>query len=98
MTKETEFNFNTQWQELWMKPMKAYFETMSGQVFDMMMAQWMQRAREENPIKTSQELYDLWLNSCHDIYQKMLKSEPYQKAFNDWMQGMTNLMNANSAK
>src|SRR5438445_7066254 len=115
---KNQFDFNTNWYEVWMKQTKEFFDgsasnltelftpnaqfkpedqlnqmnawlntlkeqwkftqpneqqkahekywqamsTMCMQASDLMVKQWLQRAKEDKPIKNVRELYELWLN------------------------------------
>lgn len=138
MAKDNEFDFNTNWYELWMKQSKNFFETanenlkdmfekskyvnpedhlkqinqwlemlknqwqfiqfteeqkryqsqwmeMCSDASDLMLKQWIKRAQEDNPVKNIRELYELWLNCCHEIYQKLLQSKAYQEPYGEFM-------------
>lgn len=70
------------------KVYQTYWKTMSkmcSDASDMMVEQWIKRSQEKNPIKTVHELYELWLNCCHEIYQKSVKSKAYQDAYGEFM-------------
>lgn len=63
--------------------MKMYNESAS-----MMMEQWKQRYQEQNPIKDTRELYELWLDCCNEVYQKNMKSNVYQQNFAEVINAM----------
>ena len=50
-----------------------------------MMREWIKRTNDNNPVKNIQELYDLWLNACHEMYQDLLKSKNYQATYSEFM-------------
>jgi hypothetical protein len=52
---------------------------------DMMLQQWTQRSKENNPIKNIRELYELWLACCNEIYTKAMHSKSYQEAYGEFM-------------
>ena len=142
MQNTNQFDFNTNWYDLWMKQSKQFFETANDNLQDMftknkfvkpednlqqinvwldklksqwennqltdeqkpfeaywkmmskmcsdatelMLNQWIKRSQEDNPIKTIRELYELWLSSCHEVYQKSLQSKAFQDAYNEFTQ------------
>ncbi|OGT59482.1 MAG: hypothetical protein A3F14_02960 [Gammaproteobacteria bacterium RIFCSPHIGHO2_12_FULL_43_28] len=143
MTKEQgQFDFNTNWYELWMNQSNQFFETANDKLKDLfgknkfvnpedhlqqinewmeklksqwegnrltpdqrafesywktmskmcsdatelMLNQWIKRSREDNPIKTVRELYELWLSSCNEVYQRSLQSKAFQDAYGEFMQ------------
>jgi hypothetical protein len=58
---------------------------MSSDAGDLMLAQWIKRTQDQNPVTSVRELYDLWLNSCHQVYQKSLQSKAYQDVYGEFM-------------
>ena|SRR3990167_10455630 len=67
---------------------QAYWRMMARMCNDasaLLLDQWMQRSREDNPIKTIRELYELWLSCCHDVYQRSVRSKNYQDMYGDLM-------------
>lgn len=60
---------------------------MCSDASDMMVEQWIKRSHEENPVKSIRELYELWLNCCHEVYQKSLQSKAYQDVYGELMNG-----------
>ncbi len=52
---------------------------------DMLMQQWMLRTKEKQPIHSMRELYELWLNCCHEVYTKAMHSKSYQEAYGEFM-------------
>lgn len=69
-----------QFQEYWELMAKLYTEASQT-----MMDAWIKRTRENDPITNIRELYELWLDSCHQVYQKALKSKAYQDIYAEWM-------------
>lgn len=55
---------------------------------DMMVEQWLKRSQQQNPVKDMRELYELWLNCCHEMYQKSLQSKNMQEAYGNMMNAM----------
>jgi len=65
-----------------------YFKIMTNmyqEAADLMLLEWIKRSRESNPVKSIQELYELWLASCFEIYQKSIQSKSYQETYGDFM-------------
>ena len=52
---------------------------------DKMLKQWIQRYKQDKPIHSVRELYELWLNCCHEIYSDAIHSKSYQEAYGDFM-------------
>jgi len=67
---------------------QSYWKMMtqlSDDAFNLMMQQWKKRNEESKPIKNIQELYELWLNCCREVYQKSLQAHSVQEAYTDFM-------------
>lgn len=58
---------------------------MCHEASDHMLEQWLKRAREGHPIKSLRELYDLWLECCHEVFERHLQTKAYQDAYGDLM-------------
>lgn len=58
---------------------------MYNEAAELMMKQWNSRLHEDKPIKNMHELYELWLQSCNEIYQKTIHSSDYQRSYQDWV-------------
>lgn len=58
---------------------------------DLMVTTWLNRAKEDNPVKSTQELYQLWLNNCQDMYQKSWAETNAPDAYKQWI----NMFNVN---
>lgn len=92
----------TQWQfmELNHEQQKIYsnywkiIEKMCNEASELMLKQWIQRAHDDNPIKDSRDLYELWLSCCQEIYAKSMHSESYRKAYGEMMNSMLNYWKA----
>jgi hypothetical protein len=73
------------------KEQKAYQEywimmtKMCNEASDLMLKEWIKRSHDNNPIKSIRELYELWLECCHEVYQKSLQSKTYQDAYAEFM-------------
>jgi hypothetical protein len=67
---------------------QTYWQLMSEiyiQACDLMLKEWMNRTKENNPIKDTHDLYELWLNCCHEEYKKAMHTDEFQKVFVDSM-------------
>ncbi|RDI40080.1 poly(R)-hydroxyalkanoic acid synthase subunit PhaE [Aquicella lusitana] len=64
----------------WMMISRMYNEAL-----DMTVNRWINRSRENNPVKNVRELYDLWLTCCHEVYQQSLMTKTYQEAYGEFM-------------
>lgn len=58
---------------------------MCSEASDRMVDEWMKRAKKKDPVKNIHELYELWLNCCHEVYQQSTNTASYQKAYGDMM-------------
>jgi len=70
------------------KAQEKYWKEMSSmcmEAADLMVKQWMQRAKEHNPVKNVRELYELWLNCCNEVYAKAMHTKSYQDAYGEFM-------------
>lgn len=68
------------YQEYWKMMAKMYSDAS-----DMMLQEWIKRSHHDNAIKNIRELYELWIQCCHSVYQKSLQSNAYQEAYGDFM-------------
>jgi hypothetical protein len=59
---------------------------MFNEAAEQMLQKWAERQHNNDSIKNVHDLYELWLNCCHEVYQKSLKTSSYQETY-------TNLMN-----
>lgn len=84
LKKQWQFNHLDEHQKAFENYWKAMIK-MSFDASDMMMEQWKKRMDTDNPVKNVRELYDLWLNCCHEIYQKGMQSKSYQDAYGEFM-------------
>ena len=85
-------SLKAQWQSTQLttdqKAYEAYWKMMSKmymEATDLMLAQWIKRTQDHQPVTSIRELYDLWLNSCHQVYQKSLQSKSYQDVYGELM-------------
>lgn len=46
---------------------------------------WKRRAKQNKPITSVQEFYDLWLQCGHEAYNKALRSDTFQNMYCDMM-------------
>jgi 5-methylcytosine-specific restriction endonuclease McrBC GTP-binding regulatory subunit McrB len=70
------------------KPFEQYWKTMaelSSQASELMLKEWIKRTKEDKPISNVHELYELWLNCCHEVYAKAIRSPDYQALYGDFM-------------
>jgi hypothetical protein len=70
------------------KSYENYLKMMSkmcSDATDQMMQLWLARSNEKKPVHSIRELYELWLNCCHDVYAKGMHSKSYQQAYGDLM-------------
>lgn len=70
------------------KAMQTYWKNMTKMCLDAsdkMLEEWIKRSREKDPVKSVRELYEIWLNCCHEVYQKSLQSKTYQDAYGEFM-------------
>jgi hypothetical protein len=66
----------------------AYWQALNDmykEASNMMRDQWLARARNNDPIKNVRELYELWLNCCHDVYQNAMKTKNFQDMYAEFM-------------
>jgi hypothetical protein len=57
---------------------------------DMLVQQWTQRTKENNPVQNTHDLYSLWLQCCNTIYKQAMHSHSYQEAYGDMMNATIN--------
>jgi hypothetical protein len=65
-----------------------YFKSVSTMCIDasnMMVQKWIERYKENRPIKNNRELYELWLESCHEVYQAAMHEKTFQIMYGDFM-------------
>lgn len=81
-----------QWRFSQLNEQQRVFETywqatnkMYSEACDLMLAQWIQRSHEDNPVKNIRDLYELWLNCCQEIYKKSMSSKDFQQTYGDYM-------------
>lgn len=58
---------------------------MCNDASDLMVEQWIKRSREKHPVQNIRELYELWLNCCHEIFQRTMQTDAYQEAYGQFM-------------
>lgn len=81
-----------QWQFLQLSEQQRIYENywknmtkMSNEAIDMMLHEWIKRTKENNPVKNTRELYELWLECCNNIYHKAIHSKSYQETYGELM-------------
>lgn len=84
LKQQWEFSRLTQEQQAYAEYWKKMLE-MSKEASDQMLAEWIKRSKEGKPVQDVHELYELWLKSCHDIYQKSMQTKSYQEAYGEFM-------------
>lgn len=50
-----------------------------------MMDVWLMRSKNNNPVSSIQELYQVWLKSCQEVFEKSIASANYQAMYGEWM-------------
>lgn len=85
-------NLKTQWNNIDLSKVQAsdqnYWKTMmqwSMDACDLMAKEFAKQNKDDKPLKTIQELYELWLKCFNEIYQKSLQSQNYQAMYADFM-------------
>lgn len=61
------------------------------QASEKLLEEWRRRAETTQAIQTMHELYELWLDYCHQAQQKILKSSSFQDAYGEWMNATAKL-------
>jgi Poly(R)-hydroxyalkanoic acid synthase subunit (PHA_synth_III_E) len=81
-----------QWQFAQLNEQQRAYETywksmmkMCSDASDKMLSEWIKRSHDNNPIKNVQELYELWLNCCHEVYQKAMHTKSHQEVYGEMM-------------
>lgn len=77
----------------WQQMMQMYKEASNK-----MVEEWIQRSHENNPVKNVHDLYDLWLKSCHEVYQKSMQTKSYQEAYGEFMNAAMKFWKSNIPK
>ena len=52
---------------------------------DLMLKEWIKRSHGTHPVNGIHDLYELWLSSCHQVYQQTLHTKMYQDMYGDLM-------------
>ena len=76
-------NFGDQqriYEQYWTTMVKLYSDSL-----ERMMDMWMVRSKNNDPIASVQELYQVWLKSCQEVFGKTIASTNYQDMYGDWM-------------
>lgn len=83
----------SQWQFIQLNEQQKAYENywksmakMCTDASDLLLGQWIKRSQEQKPIKDVHELYELWLNCCHQVYEKSMQSKSYQETYSEFMQ------------
>lgn len=83
---------NRQWQDACQNCTSSdqvkYWEAVantSRQACDLMLKQWQKNMKNDEPIKSAKELYELWLNACHEIHMQNIQSNAYQIMYGDML-------------
>lgn len=85
-TMKTQWEFSQLTDE--QKAYAAYWKMMAkmcNDASDLMVSEWIKRSRQENPINSIRELYELWLHCCQEIHEKAIHSKAYHEAYGDFM-------------
>lgn len=67
---------------------KDYWNTMThicNDAADLMLEEWRRSMRDKEPVQNIQELYQLWLNCCHEIYQRSVHTQAFQDSYGEFM-------------
>lgn len=75
LTKEQE-KFQQYWEQM---------AKMSSEAAELMLNEWVKRAKDDKPVQTIHELYELWLECCHEVYSKAMKTPDFQQVYGDFM-------------
>lgn len=70
------------------KSYETYWKMMSdmyNEAFLKLVDQWMERVRNQKPITNMRELYELWLDCCHEVYEKSMRTNAHQRAYGELM-------------
>lgn len=59
--------------------------TICSDAADMMLEEWIKLAREDKPVKSIQELYELWLRCCNDSYQQSMRIKQFQDTYGEFI-------------
>ncbi len=73
------------------KAFEAYLKMttkMCNESADMLLEQWIKRSKEKNPVKSMQDLYELWVDCCKEIYKKSMTSKDFQQLYDQYMNAM----------
>jgi len=83
------------------KAYKMYWDVVTNMYNDaskLLLDQWIKRSREQKPITDIHELYELWLNCCHEVYQKAMQTKAYQEAYSEFMNAALKFWQATTQK
>lgn len=86
-------NWNTTQSE---KDQKDYWQAMTkicNEAADLMLQEWIRLGRDNKPVNSIQDLYQLWMRCCSDVYQRSLLTKNFQDAYGDFMNTAFNFWN-----
>ncbi len=84
MKKQWDFSHLSKNQEIFAQYWQSIAQV-SAEAGDMLLQEWIRRTRENDPVKSTKELYEMWLACCQSIYQESLKNQKYQEAYGDFV-------------
>lgn len=58
---------------------------LSNEAADLMLKEWIKRTQQNEPIQNIRELYELWIQCCHTVYERAMQTKAYQETFGKWM-------------
>ena len=56
---------------------------MSVEVSELMMKEWIIRAKENKPVNSSREMYEIWLSCCHKVYGEAMHEAAWQQTYGE---------------
>lgn len=56
---------------------------MGMQVSELLMKEWMIRAKENKPVTSSREMYEVWLDCCHKVYGQAMHEAAWQQTYGE---------------
>ncbi|EKD71979.1 MAG: hypothetical protein ACD_46C00041G0003 [uncultured bacterium] len=86
-------NNENQYQKHWQFMIKIYNESA-----DLFLRQWIKQTQDQKPITNIQDLYELWLSSCNEIYRKSLHTAAYQEIYGEMMNAALKFWNIAPSK
>ena len=83
---------NQQWQEMVKSCSNAdhvrYWEAVaetSKQACELMMQQWQDKVKADQPMQSAKDLYEMWLNACHQVQMQNMNSSNFQNLYGDML-------------